>query len=188
MSLTRSSANFGSVAVGSTGKPRTVNVQFNAAVTPASVTFPSNSAFTSTGGTCAANTTTEPVRPAPSMLNSLLQPPGFPSAESRYPVPQTSLLATTYLSGTAWRRHHPRSRHVTKLKRLYLAQVRSILGRRCICCRPGCQLSARIRKLPRHLHSSLAPGLNKPAGVAVDGAGDVIIADTAITVSLNSGQ
>jgi len=108
--LTRSSANFGPVAVKSTGTA-TVNVEFNAAVTPTSVTFSSNSVFSSTGEPVRRTLPTQPVRPAPSMLNSLLQPRGL--RRRNYVIRCRKQHPSHHLSRRhrTWRRHHPRSRH-----------------------------------------------------------------------------
>ena len=53
--LTLGSGSFGAASVGSNASA-TLNVQFNAAETPASIGFAGNSGFSSTGGTCAAGT------------------------------------------------------------------------------------------------------------------------------------
>ena len=91
-------ANFGSVAVGSSNTS-TVNVAFNASESPASISFTSGGAFSSTGGTCAPGSYT--ARQS-CTINVKFAPaqPGIATSGITLADASNNVLATAYLSGT----------------------------------------------------------------------------------------
>jgi sugar lactone lactonase YvrE len=172
-------ANFGSVAVGSSGTA-TVNVAFNAAVQPASIAFSANSAFVSTGGTCAGGT--KYVAGNGCTITAKFAPatPGLASGGIVLNNATGAALATAYLEGTGTGAGltldtgalssvgggftTPTSVALDGAGNSYFADsgANAVLE-----FAPGATKGV-----------SIGTGLSKPTGVAVDGAGNVIIADT----------
>ena len=176
--LTRSSANFGPVAVGSTGTA-TVNVEFNAAVTPTSVTFSSNSVFTSTGGTCTPNTAYTAGQTCTINAQFAAATPGVSVGGITLSGAANSILATTYLGGTglgAGITLDPGT--VTKVGSGFTSPKSVAFSSAGVFVADAGANSVLEFATPTSSPVVIGTGLNKPAGVAVDGAGDVIIADT----------
>jgi sugar lactone lactonase YvrE len=172
------SANFGSIAVGSSGSA-TVNFQFNAATTVASISVASGGGFSNAGtGTCTAKA----YAAGSSCTVNVSFAPGTPSAASGSVVladASNNVLATAYLQGTGLGAGiamdpgsvssvgsgfgAPASIAVTS-KGEYIADTN--------------KNAVLFFATPSSAAVSYGSGLSKPAGVAVDGAGNLIIADT----------
>ena len=176
--LTPFSANAGSVAVGSTGTA-TVDVAFNAAVTPASITFTPNSGFTSTGGTCAANTAYTAGQSC--TINAQFAParPGVSVGGITLSGAANSVLATTYLAGTGLGAGLTLdSGTVTGVGSGFTSpQSVAITPAGVFVADAGANAVFEFAT-PTSSPISIGTGLSKPSGVAVDGAGNTIIADT----------
>jgi sugar lactone lactonase YvrE len=176
--LTRSSANFGPVAVRSTGTA-TVNVEFNAAVTPTSVTFSSNSVFSSTGGTCKPNTAYTAGQTCTINAQFAAATPGVSVGGITLSGAANSILATTYLGGTglgAGITLDPGT--VTKVGSGFTSPKSVAFSSAGVFVADAGANSVLDFATPTSSPVVIGTGLNKPAGVAVDGAGDVIVADT----------
>jgi sugar lactone lactonase YvrE len=176
--LVPGSANFGSVAVGSTGTT-TVNVAFNASESLAAIAFAPNSSFSSTGGTCAAGSYTAGhsctiiAKFAPAV-------PGVATSGISLTNSNGAAIASAYLQGTGLGAGltldsgavssvgagftSPASIALDAAGDSYIADT----GKNTVYeFKPGSTTAI-----------SIGAGLSKPSGVAVDGAGNVIIADT----------
>ena len=177
--LTQSSANLGSVAMGTSGAG-TLGVVFNASVTPTSITFSPGGAFTSTGGTCspgtgyaAGNSCTITVQFAP--VAPGVASGGVVLADSSSTTPVTIYLSgtgvgaaltldpgTVAATGSGFKT--PDSVAIDAVGDVFYADA----GNNAILeFKSGSSTAV-----------SIGSGLSKSAGVAVDGAGDVFIADT----------
>lgn len=179
--LTVQNANLGSVAIGSTG-PTTLNVVFNAAVTPTTIGYAMNSSvFTAaTGGTCAAgksyaagDTCTVATGFAPSA-------PGLARGALVFADSTGSALGTANLYGTGLGAgitadpgtvtsvgsgfKTPNSAALDATGDLFIADSGS----------------SAVWEIAAGSTTPVAigSGLSAPTGVAVDGAGNVYIADT----------
>jgi sugar lactone lactonase YvrE len=171
-------ASFGSVAVGGTGTA-TVNLAFNAAATPASITFASHSAFTSTGGTCAANTAYTNGQSC--TINAQFAPtrPGVSVGGITVAGADNSTLAATYLSGTGL------GAGITLDSGTVTSAGSGFASPQSVAFTPSGVFiaDAGANAVLEFATSTSSPvtigtGLSKPSGVAVDGVGNVIIADT----------
>ena len=177
--LTQSSANLGSVAMGTSGAG-TLGVVFNASATPTSITFSPGGAFTSTGGTCspgtgyaAGNSCTITVQFAP--VAPGVASGGVVLADSSSTTPVTIYLSgtgvgaaltldpgTVAATGSGFKT--PDSVAIDAVGDVFYADA----GNNAILeFKSGSSTAV-----------SIGSGLSKSAGVAVDGAGDVFIADT----------
>lgn len=177
--LTQSSANLGSVAMGTTGAG-TLGVVFNAGVTPASITFSPSGAFTSTGGTCSPGTGYAAGSSCTITVQFAPVAPGVASGGVVLADSSSTTPVTIYLSGTGVGAaltldpgtvaatgsgfKTPDSVAIDAVGDVFYADA----GNNAILeFKSGSSTAV-----------SIGSGLSKPAGVAVDGAGDVFIADT----------
>jgi sugar lactone lactonase YvrE len=172
-------ANFGSVAIGSTGNA-TVNVAFNSAVQPSAISFSSNAAITGTGGTCAAGTSYTAGQACTITAQFAPAVPGSASSSVAMAGSNGSALAAAYLEGIGLGAGLtvdtgtlspvgggfavPTSVAIDAAGDTFIADA----GKNAILeFTPGSTTAI-----------SIGSNLSKPAGVAVDGAGNVIVADT----------
>lgn len=169
--------NIGSVAVLSTGTS-TVNVAFNASESPASISFTSGSAFSSTGGTCAGSYTAG--QSCTINVNFAPAQPGIATGGITLADASNNVLATAYLFGTGLGAGitldsgtvtsfgsgftSPQSIAISPAGGYYIADS-------------GAD-AVLYFATPSSSPVSIGTGLSAPLGVAVDGAGNVIIADT----------
>jgi sugar lactone lactonase YvrE len=171
------SANFGSVAVGSTGTA-TVNVVFNASESPASISLKSGGAFSSTGGTCAAGSYTA----GQSCTITAQFAPGHPGISTggiTLADASNNVLATAYLQGTGL------GAGLTLDSGTVTALGSGFTTPQSIATTPsgGFIVDSGANKVlyfatPTSSPVLIGSGLKAPLGVAVDGAGNVFIADT----------
>jgi sugar lactone lactonase YvrE len=173
------SANFGGVAVGAK-EASTINVAFNAAVTPASLAFSANAAFASTGGSCAAGTSYTAGNACTITAQFNPAAPGNAVGGVTLTGSNGAALATVYLKGTGLAAGltvdagtassvgggftSPASVALDGAGNSYFADAGA---------------NAVLEFTPGSTKAiSIGSSLSKPLGVAVDGAGDVMIADT----------
>lgn len=176
--LTPFSANAGSVAVGSTGTA-TIDLAFNAAVTPGSVTFSPNGAFTSTGGSCAANTAYTAGQSCTITAQFAPTRPGVSVGGITVAGAANSTLATTYLSGTGLGAGLTLdSGVVTSVGSGFVSPQSVVLSSAGAFVADAGANAVLEFATPTSSPVAIGTGLSKPSGVAVDGAGNVIIADT----------
>jgi sugar lactone lactonase YvrE len=177
--LTQFNANIGSATVGSSVSA-TLSVAFNAAEKPAAIALSSNSAFASTGGTCAAGVSYTAGNSCTITAQFVPAAPGTASSGITLTGSTGAALATAYLQGIGLGAGLtvdtgtissvgggftiPMSVALDAAGNSYFADAGS---------------NAVLEfKSGSTTAISLGAGLNKPSGVAVDGAGNVIIADT----------
>ena len=176
------SANIGLVAVGSTGTA-TVDVAFNASVTPSAFTvFPSGGQFSITGGSspCSSGTAYTAGQSCNATITFSPATPGTALAGVGVAGSSGAALATLFVSGigqgagltldpgtvaaTGSGFKTPDSVAIDAVGDVFYADA----GNNAILeFKSGSSTAV-----------SIGSGLSKPAGVAVDGAGDVFIADT----------
>ncbi len=180
--LTPWSANLGSLALGTTSSPVTLNVAFNGPVTPSGIALSSvsNGAFALTGGTCAAAiayisggscTITATYTPnavgyqagaismtsatGANLLTAYLSGTGLGAAQTIDPGVATAI-------GSAWKA--PKGIALDAAKNVYVADSAANVVYQYAA---GATTSTRI-----------GTGLSGPTSVAVDGGGNVYIADS----------
>jgi sugar lactone lactonase YvrE len=175
--LSQFNANFGAVAVGSNAAG-TVNLTFNADETPTAITFSQNTGFTSTGGTCTAATAYK----AGSTCSITGQfKPTHPGASGGGITVSASagILATTYLAGTGLGAGITLdSGTVTAVGSGFtMPQSVAFSSQGVFVADAGANEVLQFAT-PTSSPVSIGTGLSKPSGVAVDGVGNVIIADT----------
>jgi sugar lactone lactonase YvrE len=175
--LTKFSANFGAVAVGSSATG-TVNLAFNASETPTSITFAPNTSFTSTGGTCAANTAYKAGSSCSITAQFAPTRPGVSGGGVTVSA-STSILATGYLAGTGLGAGITLdSGTVTSVGSGFTSpQAVAFSSAGAFVADAGANKVFEFAT-PTSSPVGIGTGLSKPSGVAVDGAGNVIIADT----------
>jgi sugar lactone lactonase YvrE len=176
--LSLGSANLSATAVGSS-VTATANVVFNAAETPASITFSPNSVFTSTGGTCTASSYTAGES---CTINAKFAPtqPGVSISGITLADASNNVLATAYLSGTGL------GAGITLDSGAVTSFGSGFSSPQSITVSPagGYYIADSGADAVLYFATTISPpvsigaGLKNPLGVAVDGAGNVIIADT----------
>lgn len=176
----RGGGNFGSVAVGSTAKA-TLNVAFNAAVQPATISFSTNSAFASaTGGTCVAGTSYTAGESCTANASFTPAAPGYAKGALVVADSTGTALATANLYGTGLGAgltidpgtvsalgsglKTPTSVALDNAGDLFIADSGA----------------STVWEIPAGNGAPIAigSGFNSPKGVALDGAGNVYVADT----------
>jgi sugar lactone lactonase YvrE len=171
------SANFGSVATGSTDST-TISVAFNASESPASFAVTAGGAFTATGGSCAAGSysagqsCTIKAQFAPSH-------PGISVGGVTLSDSSNHTLATAYLRGTGLGAGLTLDSGVVSSIGSGFASPKQIA----ISSTGGFIADSGANAIlyfatPTSTPVSIGSGLSKPQGVAVDGVGNVFIADT----------
>jgi len=176
--ITQSNAHFGAVAVGSNGTG-TLNLAFNASETPTAIAFSSNTSFTSTGGTCAANTTYKAGSSCSITGQFAPTRPGVSVGGITVSGAANSILATTYLAGTGLGAGLTLdSGNVTSIGSGFTSpQSVAFTSAGAFVADAGANAVLEF-VTPTSSPITIGAGLSKPSGVAVDGAGNVIIADT----------
>jgi sugar lactone lactonase YvrE len=175
--LTQFNANFGSVAVGSNGTG-TLNLAFNASETPTAIAFSPNTSFTSTGGTCAANTTYKAGSSCSIIGQFAPTRPGV-SVGGITVSASTSVLATSYLDGTGVGAGITLDSGTVTAVGSGFTSPQSVAFSSAGAFVADAGANAVLEfATPTSSPVSVGTGLSKPSGVAVDGAGNVIIADT----------
>ncbi len=175
--LVPGSANFGSVAVGSTGTA-TVNVTFNASESPASIAFNSGGAFSSTGGTCAAGSYTAG-QTCTINAQFAASHPGTATGGITLADASNNVLATAYLSGTGLGAGLTLDSGTVTAIGSGFTTPESIA----VTSAGGFIVDSGANKVLYFATPTASPvligtGLKAPLGVAVDGAGNLFIADT----------
>lgn len=176
--MTRFSANAGSVAVNG-NETVTVNVVFNAAETPASITFAPDSPFTATGGTCATGTSYTAGQSCTITSKFAPTAPGVSVGGMTLADASNNVLATAYLKGTGLGAGLTLdSGTVTSIGSGFVSpeSIAVVSSGGFIADRGG--NAVLFFATPTSAPVSIGTGLSKPSGVTVDGAGNVIIADT----------
>lgn len=176
--MTPGSANFGSVAIGSNASA-TVSVTFNAAETPAAITFGSNGAITSTGGTCATGTAYSAGQSCTITAKFSPSHPGVSTSGVTLSDASNNVLATAYLQGTGLGAGLTLdSGTVTPIGSGFVSpESIAVSSNGGFIADPG-NNAVLYFATPTSTPVDIGSNLSKPAGVAIDGAGNVIIADT----------
>lgn len=176
--LTQFNANFGAVAVGSNATG-TVNLAFNTSETPSAITFSQKTGFTSTGGTCAAATTYTAGSSCSITGQFAPTQPGVSSGGITVSGASNSILATTHLAGTGLGAGITLdSGTVTAVGSGFTSPQSVAFSSTGVFVADAGANAVLQFATSTSSPVSIGTGLSKPSGVAVDGVGNVIIADT----------